>query len=122
MGLRDRVLALAGISERDLASAVSESFSVLRTMLTSTKAQRLVVGDGGGSAHVETFEDAALDQRHRAALALLEMAGAHAVPKAAAVNVSGRNVLVRFASYDEPQPVVVDVVDALPRAGDEGSV
>lgn len=121
LALRERMLALAGISDADQAQALRQSFDVLVRHLGYRKVQRLVVRDARDHEHVEEYQDEDASAQRSAAVALIELIGAMPSRSTQAVAVHGKQIVVTFAQPPQPVPASAVVVDASASPPDEGA-
>jgi hypothetical protein len=109
LALREKMLAVAGITEAELGAALRASFDTLRAQLDVTKVQRLVVRVARDQETVQEYTDADTSSQRSAALALIDLIGAMPSRASGSVNIAGKQIVVRFADYDEPRPVAITV-------------
>jgi len=111
--LQERLLVRAGYTPEKQAKITGEIIERARGRAAgATKVQRLVVADGRGSSHVETFTDADEALRQRADEFLADQLG---LAPSRSQNVAVQNVLnVTIVKREPPAFVEAKVVEVQP--------
>lgn len=110
LGLRERLLELAGVTEQEQARLTRCAISKLTDLLSATKTQRLVVNAGLNQSEVREFVDEDLGRQHAAAVELLDRFGVVVSKSNQSLNVGGN--LTVIVTKREPPAVQGQVIDA----------
>ena len=108
LGLRERMLELAGVTEAEQARLTRCSINKLTDLLAAKRVTRLVVNAGRHVSEVREYVDEDTGRQHAAATELLDRFGVVVSKQTNALNVGG-NLTVVISKQQPP-----DVLDAEP--------
>lgn len=111
LGLRERVLAKAGLNDDNLAPAVRSAFDSAVQAVSAVKVQRLVVNRGLNNSEVVEFIDSDYATQLRAADLIFTLTGAYP-SKSAGIAVTGPAKIV--VNFRERAPQRAEIIDVAP--------